>query len=205
MSPGLGLMLTLGHPCWLSHWGCTKKSKEWWQGLPLVPGPSLLGSSNYCGYDTASHVFLKPTEGHLWGINSPLDPSKPPTYPTCVSAPELQPTYPEILALWNAPLLVWSLGLSGDTHPPLSSIALCSQPLSLSQAPQAVSYPEPTGCFLHGSRLDPKETQVQEICSLPPAYRWVSVDSGKIQAKKVHWHWPALTRSAFSRFLVHSH
>lgn len=138
-------------------------------------------------------------------LNSPLDPSKPPTYPTCVSAPELQPTYPEILALWNAPLLVWSLGLSGDTHPPLSSIALCSQPLSLSQAPQAVSYPEPTGCFLHGSRLDPKETQVQEICSLPPAYRWVSVDSGKIQAKKVHWHWPALTRSAFSRFLVHSH
>lgn len=131
MSPGLGLMLTLDHPCWFSHWGCTKKSKEWWQGLTLVPGPSLLGSSNYCGYVIASHVFLQPTEGHLWGINSPLDPSKPTTYPTCVSAPELQPAYPEILALWNAPLLVWSLGLSGITHPPLSSIALCSQPLSL--------------------------------------------------------------------------
>lgn len=129
MSPGLGLMLTLGHPCWFSHWGCTRKSKEWWRGLSLVPGPWLLGSSNYCGYITASHVFLQPTEGHPWGINSTFDPSKPPIHPTCVSAPELQPACPEVLALWNAHLPVWSLGLS-VIPTPLSSIALRSQPLS---------------------------------------------------------------------------
>lgn len=91
-------------------------------------------------------------------LNSPLDPSKPPTYPTCVSAPELQPTYPEILALWNAPLLVWSLGLSGDTHPPLSSIALCSQPLSLSHRPHKLwAIPSQRAAFCMEAGWTPKK------------------------------------------------